>query len=83
MFGTRLLSKLKWLGCLDNLILIIRNYLVNKQLQVQINNKLSENFRFEQGLPQGSSLSSLLYNIYYVDIYGENQQEPEKLSKNL
>ena len=83
MFGIRLLSKLKWLECLDNIIIIIRNYLENKQLQAQINNKLYENFRFKQGLQQGSPLSSLLYNIYYVDIYGEKQQEPEELSKNL
>lgn len=64
-----LLYKLAVLNCPRYLIFIIKNYLKERTLQIKINTSYSKLFKTQQGLPQGSPLSPLLYNIYCYDIY--------------
>lgn len=69
-----MLYKLNSLGCPRKLLLLVNNLLNNRKLRVKILNTLSYEFTPEQGLPQGSPLSPLLYNIYCTDIYHENPE---------
>ena len=63
-----LLFKLKNLEIPDYLIRIIKTVLENRQLQIKVNDSHSKEFTAEQGVPQGFSLSPILYNIYCHDI---------------
>lgn len=63
-----LLYKLKKIGTPDHLVHFIRQFLENRQLAVKVNEEISRVFAPQQGLPQGSPLSPLLYNIYSYDI---------------
>lgn len=64
-----LLYKLSQLEIPTYLIYILRSFLEERNLYVKINNSLSDGFVAEQGLPQGSALSPVLYNIYCHDIF--------------
>ena len=74
MWHMGILYKLKRLGCPDQLIHLIKNLLEHRVLQIKIDNSLSDKFTPEQGVPQGSPLSPLLYNIYCYDIYNHTPQ---------
>ena len=63
-----LLYKLEKLEIPDYLIHVIKEFLQSRKLVVQINNCISQEFTAKQGVPQGSPLSPLLYNIYCHDI---------------
>ncbi|KAG5868805.1 hypothetical protein JTB14_026123 [Gonioctena quinquepunctata] len=43
-------------------------------MNVKINNMHSREFTAEQGVPEGSSLSPLLFNIFYYDMQWQNPQ---------
>lgn len=64
-----LLYKLKQIEVPDQLVHLLKDFLRQRNIQVKINNAFSEEFTAEQGVPQGSSLSPLLYNVYCSDIY--------------
>lgn len=64
-----LLYKLKRINLPDHLIHIVKSFLLNRQLQVKINNNISMLFSASQGVPQGSPLSPLLYNIFCYDMH--------------
>lgn len=64
-----LLYKLHSLNCPDYLLTVIRDFLNNRQISVKVNNEVSKNFSLEKGLPQGSPLSPILFNILCHDIY--------------
>lgn len=64
-----LLFKLHQLQCPTYLIHLTKAFLTDRKLKIKINNHLSHEFSPLQGIPQGSPLSPILYNIYCHDIY--------------
>lgn len=60
------------IGVKTYLLRIVDQFLTNRILQVRVNNTYSKPFTPFQGVPQGSPLSPLLYNIYCHDIYSAN-----------
>lgn len=59
-----LLFKLNVLGVPRYIVKIIKSYLENRKLRIRINQEESEEISPQKGVPQGSPLSPLLYNIY-------------------
>lgn len=66
-----LLYKLYSLNCPKYLIHFINNFLKNRLSLVKHNQKLSKSFSMQQGVPQGSPLSPILYNLFTYDIYSQ------------
>lgn len=66
-----LLYKLMRLNCPRYLIYLLKDYLNQRRLQVKIKLNFSKEFTPQQGVPQGSPLSPMLYNVYCHDILSE------------
>jgi hypothetical protein len=63
-----LLSKLPFYNFDPNLILLIDNYLSNRNIKVNINGTLSSSQPLLMGVPQGSVLGPLLFILFINDI---------------
>ena len=63
-----LLSKLHSTGLRGNILNFIKNFLINRTFQVKVGNEKSDSFTSENGLPQGSILSPILFNFMIHDI---------------
>ena len=46
----------------------VRHFLSGRKTRVEVNGSRSDNFRLDEGLPQGSSISPLLFLIFINDI---------------
>jgi len=53
--------------------LLIKSYLDNRSFSVRHKNEFSTILKIKAGVPQGSDLSPLLYNIYTSDMPTSNQ----------
>ena len=62
-----LLFKLRQMNITGNLYHFIKNFLTNRQIKVKIGNDLSHEYTLENGTPQGSVISPLLFIIMLND----------------
>ena len=66
----RIIAKLSNLGFTGNIIFWIQNFLTNKKIQVKVNGTLSDHQHspFSRGVPQGSLLGPIIFNLYMSDL---------------
>ena len=64
-----LLAKLKAYGLDPNSVTFMKSYLTNRLQRCKINNSFSEWGKVLRGVPQGSILGPLLFNIVLNDIF--------------
>ena len=55
-------------GIGDTVLTWFFNYLTNRQQRVVVGNSMSPVFECSKGVPQGSVLSPLLFNLYVIDL---------------
>ncbi|UYV66947.1 SIRT1 [Cordylochernes scorpioides] len=65
----KLILKLDELGIEGSMLSWISNFLSKRTIQVNFNNIKSKTTRIYQGLPQGSILSTIFFNIYLNDVH--------------
>jgi hypothetical protein len=63
-----LIYKLQTYKLTPSLCKLLLSYLTDRQIQVRVDGTVSTRERIESGVPQGSVLSPLLYNLYISDL---------------
>ena len=78
-----LIAKLTAYGFDYQSLRIMESFLSNRQQRTKINNAFSRYSEIIYGVPQGSILGPLLFNIYICDIFFNIQQTPGYSSRHL
>jgi len=63
-----LLIKLKLLGIKGKMFQWIKGFLSDRVIQIKVNGEVSESYSVENGVPQGSIISPLLFSIMIDDV---------------
>ena len=61
-----LIAKLQAYGFDTSSLKLIHSYLTNRYQRVKVNNSFSEYHLIKYGVPQGSILGPILFNIFYA-----------------
>ena len=64
-----LLSKLSAYGLSDEAVLLLKSYLSDRKQRIKLNNIVSSWSEIKQGVPHGSILGLLLFNVFINDIF--------------
>ena len=80
MWKDGVLNKLHRAGIRGRMFYWIKDFLNNRSIQVRVGGELSEPMGIENGTPQGSVISPVLFNVMINDIF---QQVPSSFGKSL
>ena len=64
-----LLDKLSAYGISTHAVSLLKSYLSNRKQQIKVNRVLSSWADIHKGVPRGSILGSLLFNVFINDIF--------------
>ena len=76
VWHARLLYKLKSIGISGNMFKYIKNFLSERTIQTKVGSTYSSEKKLEMGIPQGSVIAPILFNILMHDL-------PKKLSSKV
>lgn len=71
MWGKGLLIRLCKVGIKGRMFRWIKDFLLGRVIQVRIGNKYSGNYEIENGTPQGSIISPLLFSLMINEVFNE------------
>uniref|UniRef100_A0A3Q3BK07 ribonuclease H n=1 Tax=Kryptolebias marmoratus TaxID=37003 RepID=A0A3Q3BK07_KRYMA len=69
-----LLIKIKQMGISGKMFNWVADFLLDRKIKVKIGNDYSKEFNVENGIPQGSAISPILFNIMINDIFSDTDK---------